>query len=158
MREILFRGKRADNGEWIEGYLFSTVNHTYIVYTDQYDDDLFFSPKNIFIAVDPKTVGQYTGLTDKNGKKIFEGDILKGFEYPFCCDDEFNYFAEVVWFNISPAFGIYTFKNPKSNVRGISEGNTDYLEYFDIDKWEIIGNIHDNPELLKGGDNNETPH
>lgn len=144
MREILFRGKRTDNGEWI------TDSETYI----RGGDGIWLSDENLnVVTVIPETVGQFTGLTDKNGVRIFEGDILRGFEYPFCSNinGEFNYFAEIVWFDDSSAFGIYTFKNPKSNVRGISEGNTDYLEYFNADKWEVIGNIHDNPELLEGG-------
>ena len=91
-------------------------------------------------------------MTDKNNKKIFEGDILKGEQYPFCSEGQYNYFAEVTWFDNSPAFGIYTFKNPKSDVRGISTGNCEYLEDFSSNDWEIIGNIHDNPELLKGGE------
>ena len=143
IREVIFRGKRTDNDEWI------TDSETYI----RDGDGIWLSDENLnVVTVIPETVGQYTGLTDKNGVRIFEGDILRGFEYPFCSNinGEFNYFAEVVWFNDSSAFGIYTFKNPKSNVRGISEGNTDYLEYFNADKWEVIGNIHDNPELLEG--------
>ena len=142
MREFLLRGKRTDNGEWI------TDSETYI----RDGDGIWLSDENLnVVTVLPETVGQYTGLTDKNGVRIFEGDILRGFEYPFCSNinGEFNYFAEIVWFDDSSAFGIYTFKNPKSNVRGISEGNTDYLEYFNADKWEVIGNIHDNPEILK---------
>ena len=145
MREILFRGKRTDNDEWI------TDSETYI----RDGDGIWLSDENLnVVTVLPETVGQYTGLTDKNGVRIFEGDILRGFEYPFCSNinGEFNYFAEIVWFDDSSAFGIYTFKNPKSNVRGISEGNTDYLEYFNADKWEVIGNIHDNPEFLEGGE------
>ena len=149
IREVIFRGKRADNGEWIEGSLLGI---------DWCDKPSTYSiapntPVSVFYSVIPETVGQYTGLTDKNGVRIFEGDILRGFEYPFCSNinGEFNYFAEIVWFDDSSAFGTYTFKNPKSNVRGISEGNTDYLEYFNADKWEVIGNIHDNPELLEGG-------
>ena len=152
MREILFRGKRTDCEAWVEGDLlhyesgemaickgFSKYGYEATEIIGRY-------------KVIPETVGQFTGLTDKNGVRIFEGDILRGFEYPFCSNinGEFNYFAEVVWFDDSSAFGIYTFKNPKSNVRGISEGNTDYLEYFNADKWEVIGNIHDNPELLEG--------
>ncbi|MGN0493125.1 MAG: YopX family protein [Acutalibacteraceae bacterium] len=146
MREILFRGKRVANGKWIEGYIFAQHNLT------ERRDDYYIRAYDTDYLVIPETVGQYTGLADKNGVKIFEGDILKGFEYPFCCDGEFDYFAEIVWFENSPAFGTYTFKNPKSNVRGISEGNTDYLENFNSGEWEIIGNIHDNPELIKGGE------
>ena len=163
MREILFRGKRTDNGEWIEGYYAKQSNHACFAHELKYQHFIF---KDVCLdfnlgglqefEIIPETVGQYTGLTDKNGVRIFEGDILRGFEYPFCSNinGEFNYFAEIVWFDDSSAFGIYTFKNPKSNVRGISEGNTDYLEYFNVDKWEIIGNIHDNPELLEGGGGN----
>ena len=145
IREVIFRGKRSDNGEWVEGDLLQTRYHSgHIEYQIMPQ-----TPVSSAYPVLPETVGQYTGLTDKNGKRIFEGDILKGFEYPFCSNGEFNYFAEIVWFDDSSAFGIYTFKNPKSNVRGISEGNTDYLEYFNVDKWEVIGNIHDNPELME---------
>ena len=142
IREVIFRGKRTDNGEWVEGDLLQIRYHSgHIEYQIMPQ-----TPVSSAYPVLPETVGQYTGLTDKNGKRIFEGDILRGFEYPFCSNGEFNYFAEIVWFDDSSAFGIYTFKNPKSNVRGISEGNTDYLEYFNADKWEVIGNIHDNPE------------
>lgn len=143
MREILFRGKITQD-EWVYGFYENVKLEEATIH--------YINGK----IVSSKTVGQYTGLTDKNGKKIFEGDILRGFEYPFCSNinGEFNYFAEIVWFDDSSAFGIYTFKNPKSNVRGISEGNTDYLEYFNADKWEVIGNIHDNPELLEGGEGN----
>ena len=154
MREVLFRGKRTVNGEWIEG-AYSPFNWNFLGEREENPQIIIISDdKNIdglWHEVIPETVGQYTGLTDKNGVKIFEGDILRGFEYPFRSnsDGEFNYFAEIVWFDDSSAFGIYTFKNPKSNVRGISEGNTDYLEYFNADKWEVIGNIHDNPEILK---------
>ena len=101
-----------------------------------------------FYDVDPNTVCQYTGLTDKNGKKIFEGDILRGFQYPFCYDGEYNYYAEIIFANCS--FMTYTHKNPLSYVVGISDGNTELMVSED---WEVIGNIYDNPELLE--DENE---
>ena len=146
MREVLFRGKTYE-GEWVQG----DFNH-------------YHSGSGVFIAereskgdfckrVNPETVGQYTGLTDKNGKKIFEGDLLNGFEYPFLSDNAHNYFAEVIWFDNCPAFGLYTHKHPLSAVRGISEGNCELMEDFDSSQWEVIGNIHDNPELLGGADN-----
>lgn len=154
MRDILFRGKRLDNGEWVEGFLLKDTsfygkpeNHVYIV-NHEHPSGCFGS--DIFIEINPDTVGQYTGLTDKNGKKIFDGDILKGDEYPYkSSDGTYNYYAEVVWFDDSPAFGLYTFKSPQSKVRGISSGLSDYIEDFAPCMWEVIGNIHDNPELME---------
>lgn len=138
MREILFRGKSRNNGKWYQGDLVTVAHKRFI------DDDI------VKERVIPETVGQYTGLTDKNGTKIFEGDLLDGDEYPFLSDNAHNYFAEVVWFDNCPAFGLCTHKHPLSDVRGISEGNCDIIEGFDSSKWEVIGNIHDNSELLRG--------
>ena len=148
MREILFRGKRVDNGEWVIGdgiHYPKSQNWKGTCWIDGMHERA-----NDWVQVIPETVGQYTGLTDKNGTKIFEGDILKGFRYPFFREEDaaYNYFAEVVWFDNSPAFGLLTFKNPESTVRGISHGNADYMEDFDSEMWEVIGNIHDYPELL----------
>ena len=102
------------------------------------------------VEVKPETVGQFTGLSDKNCKKIFDGDILRGFDYPFRDGEgKHNYYAEVVWFKNSPAFGLVTHKNPKSNIVGISDGNCEYMEDWETLLWEVIGNIYDNPELLE---------
>ena len=146
MREILFRGKTQQHTRWIYGDL----NH-YMC-----DDGMFIAENGHSMhRVFKDTIGQFTGLTDKNGKKIFEGDLLNGFDYPFyrSKDNKHNYFAEVVWFD-NGAFGLVTHKYPDSRVRGISAGNADYFdEEFDCDNWEVIGNIYDNPELLEVTDN-----
>ena len=135
MREILFKAKRLDNGEWVEGYLFETNDNSYIAYNGQFDDDLFLSPQNIFIPIDKYTICQYTGLTDKNGNKIWENDI---------CDKKEKY-PEVVkqyqgdWvLDYSYLFG--------KNV-GYSYCN---LGFYACERKcvEVISNIFDNPELI----------
>lgn len=144
MREILFRAKRKDNGDWIYGDLLQNIDCYKI---REREKDITRIAKSYEVI--PETVGQYIGLKDINGKKIFDGDIVKGFQYPYLSDGEYNYYAEVCWFDNCPAFGLYTFKAPDAKVRGISEGNTDIIEDFASEDWEVIGNIHDNKELLK---------
>lgn len=131
MREILFRGKRVDNGEWVEGSLIiDKVVDMYLIYPESY-------PGVISHVVLPSTVGQYTGLTDKNGNKIFEGDIVRYQPELWCeplqsvveyCADKWNY----------PAFDL------KNN--GYDEGNELQFAY-EEGGCEVIGNIFDNPEL-----------
>ena len=142
-REILFRGKRIDNGEWVEGNLFVG---------DDGQCEILIGTRVIRFSypVIPETVGQYTGLKDKNGKKIFEGDILQGYQYPYLSEGHFNYYAEIIYFENCPAFGLYTFKNPNLDfIAGISDGNTDLIEYWESEKWKVIGNIYDNPGRLE---------
>ena len=129
MREILFRGKRTDNGTWTCGYLFCTWERAYLCWGTT-------NSVPIMEEVIPETVGQYTGLTDKNGKKIFEGDIVTGY---------FNHEKIVgyIFYGGNAQFFIQ-----RDGIYGIGLDNSDC--------WlEVIGNIHDNPELLKVGDNNE---
>lgn len=158
MREILFRGKRVDNGEWVVGSLIKDVFYhvgdpnsiPYILSVEGIEYDCWedFDDEHGLYEVIPETVREYTGLKDKKGNKIFEGDILRSDNYPFNFDGFDNYYAKVVWFSDSPAFGIVTCKNPKSSVNGLSDGNTDFIEENELSSFEIIGNIHDNPELL----------
>ena len=78
-REILFRGKRTDNGEWVEGsYVYCFGKNPFHVVTSINKDNFFIVEENgVIVEVDPSTVSQYTGLTDKNGRKIWEDDITK---------------------------------------------------------------------------------
>lgn len=93
MREILFRGKRKDNGEWVYGDLLHPD-----FYGNGYSIEDFTKEKNNCFDVIPETVEQYTGLTDKNGKKIFEGDIIRFDENLYTvqreCDTPGGYWAE----------------------------------------------------------------
>lgn len=145
MREILFRGKRLDNGEWEEGDLLrakwylNDVDHHFI-FTDA---EAF--PANEFIGyaeVLPETVGQYTGLKDKNGKRIFEGDVVAQSWYDFNepTDDSFG---EVCFCECDCSFSVLDFN--KKSIMSMGHGFSYHYEV------EIIGNIHDNPELLRGG-------
>lgn len=134
MRDILFRGKRIDNGEWVYGDLLSipTENKTNIIEKDPY---------GINYKVIPETVGQYTGLTDKNGKKIFEGDILK------CLTDDF---VGTVIYNKNTASFIVEIKNSNSEFFHYSSLNKgDITRPLQLQETESVGNIHDNAELLE---------
>lgn len=133
MREILFRGKRIDTGEWVEGsYVLARdivsekIGHLIVkIGTDMVRGELFD-----FEIVDPSTVGQYTGLT-ANGKKIFEGDIVSGF---------FNH-EKIVGYILYGSDASFFIQ--RDGLLGIGLNNaSDWLE--------VIGNIHDNPELLEG--------
>ena len=130
MREILFRGKRTDNSEWVYGDLIQNIDCLKIREQEK-------SIKKIAKSyeVDPETVGQFTGLLDKNGKKIFEGDIVLGL---FLFDMSIN---AVVKFR-DGAFGLEWRRGE------IIEFNA-FTSLCNI-TYEIIGNIYDNPELLEG--------
>lgn len=147
----LYRGKRTDNGEWVEGHLITDMqdkDKCFIGYVFGTNDD--GTPHDFdIVPVDPSTLCQCTGLKDKNGKLIWESDILKGFDYPFLSDGDFNYYAVAEWVDGWKYFCLVTVKNPKSLVCGISTGNAELLQNFDGGKWEIIGNVFDNPELLE---------
>ena len=115
MKEILFKGKRVDNGEWTEGYFFKSWDKVFLLWGMTGD-----CPN--MEEVKPETVGQYTGLTDKNGKKIFEGDIVES-------PNGTQGFIE--WQNAECAFLV--------NIG-------DDWQTMDDCPYEVVGNIYDNKE------------
>ena len=140
MREVLLRGKRTDNGEWIEGSLLGI---------DWCDKPSTYSiapntPVSVFYSVIPETVGQYTGLTDTNGVRIFEGDIVRYAERRLGGEDVSVAFP--VTFDEGGFCAHHYFLN--NGLRNGLGGNTK------LEEIEVIGNIHDNSELLKGGEDN----
>ena len=131
MREILFRGKRVDNGEWIEGFFAKSGDKTFILI----DSDIAFGYVTMKEVLS-ETIGQYTGLTDKNGKKIFEGDIVELTYYTL--PEERKVMAEVAYEEESAAFVLYSFGTENKGICG---------EICNTNK--VIGNIYDNPEMLE---------
>lgn len=146
MREIIFRGKRIDSGEWLEGILYNGKHYTAI------HDERFCDCWDGFKEVEPSTVGQFTGLTDKNGIKVFEGDVIKTPYYIF--GKEAGTETHAIAFD-SGVFGVKrgcdftrlsALRTPTEweYVSNVGEVATKWVHPF-----EVIGNIHDNPELLK---------
>jgi len=134
MREVLFRGKKM-TGEWVHGH-YNVHHGRHGIMTQEHD---FYNPQVI-----PETVSQFTGLLDKNGLKIFEGDIYTHNNKKFVCNwsERFGYcFVEV-----NKALG-------KFHLDGILKVNHNNRKQADIICFlhyiEVIGNIHDNPELLQ---------
>ena len=159
MREILFRGKRADNGEWVQsGNLIHFVkdgSDFFFMAATGEDAGVTVDASMNIIGMDPvklyfmrqETIGQYTGLMDKNGKMIFEGDIIEAPEY-------------------ADSLGVVCFGNHPPHVSHLEgtatgfyikwHGESDGLLRTDIGYWvdhaerTVVGNIYDNPELLSG--------
>ena len=134
-REILFKAKRLSDGAWVEGFPYwGEYSGAFILQNKAYrrrnarTGEIKMGDDIVPIEVDPSTVCQYAGLTDKNGKKIFEGDIIRWTnwkgeqkEAPVCYDPEWNRFC--VWLNGAESMGV----NKHLSTGGI----------------EIIGNVHD---------------
>lgn len=145
MRQILFRGKRMDNSEWVKGSLISFDDNGRAILPSK---SKAFAPRggtcfcsNEFFLVDSDTVGQYTGLTDKNGRQIFEGDILQS--TPNRIQDgsqrwKVEFLDGCFSLNLSPFLR-------KENISSKILLCEDSIYLYDM---KVIGNVHDNPELL----------
>lgn len=160
-RTILFRAKRIDNGigEWVEGY--------YVYFKRMKNACIYYVHKGFPLVtnVDPETVCQYTGLTDKKGRKIFEGDILM-------CHENKNDLVKVVFGKlhvinaetlekIDEAIGWHYEVIPTDEISKSEPFNLS-MSFIDVDikqlDMEVIGNIFDNPELLKKNIKNKNPN
>ena len=150
MREILFKAKRIDSGKWVEGYYYKMSETTYC-FKEDYErkpvsehhyilqermTDWGLPNQIVQIEIDSETLCQFTGLCDKNGKKVWENDILMAH-----LDESYPEDA--------------TYETVEWNVAGWVTHETDstdrqYLDEFDLEHYEAIGNIFDNPELAQG--------
>lgn len=153
MREILFRGKRCDNGEWTKGFYVRADHHWHKngihkdwIICGASANGGWFALHNKY-AVKEETVGQFTGLTDKNGKKVFEGDI-------FHLEDEIvgviifkDGCFRIETYGLRGAFMEYGFDECAGGWGLIDCEPIDWSNIYDM---EIIGNIHDNPKLMEG--------
>lgn len=158
MREIIFRGKRISNGEWVNGGIIKTFHPNFehkseIAFLEQEPNCYAICANNRDIFVEQETIGQFIGIT-VNDKKVFEGDIIRIISTDYCGFNE---------------IGKVEFKDGCFGISYIPEWEKEYgfkdlhfHRFGQVDKWqdhpasgemrytyEIIGNIHDNPELLE---------
>ena len=130
MREILFKAKRIDNGEWVEGYVVRKHGLYFI-----YDIVNSESCRQNIYEIDPETLCEFTGRCDKNGKRIWENDILMAHL------DE-SYPEDVTYETVE--WGVAGWVTHETNSI-----DREYLDEFDTEHYEVIGNIFDNKELLQ---------
>jgi uncharacterized phage protein (TIGR01671 family) len=144
MREILFRGKNVDNGAWVYGSFIPDMLEVFCIT----DIDGFIKPFSLNkeelteVRVERSTVGQFTGLTDKNGTRIFEGDIVKG-KSEYFGNGSLNQKAVVLY---DRGQFLLSFGETLEECKQLNDFEVVGVWSGDV---EVIGNIHDNPELLK---------
>ena len=132
-REILFKAKRIDNGEWVEGDLVHSIYKINDSCVGKYGSDVGM------YQVDERTICQYTGLTDKNGNKIWENDLIE------VKKGKSHFISQIEWDDWCKGF---MFQDTKTTACGMDALSGSGCYHFD---YEVIGNIFDNPELVEGG-------
>ena len=135
MREILFKAKRIDNGEWVEGLIWKkkpNANKIFISCFPDMDDN-----EEVYV-VDPNTICQYTGLTDKNGNKIWENDIIE------VKNNKRHFISQIEWDDYAKGF---SFQDSKSTWCGLDAFASGGCYRFGC---KVIGNVFDNADLVEG--------
>lgn len=139
MREILFRGKRVDNGDWVYGVPTKDLKGQIVIVESVFECAEYNCLGANCLYVDENSVGQFTGLTDNNGKKIFEGDIVS---YEDC--QSIDYYRDTIIINR----GVIKFSDGAFYVTERETVEMDDLSYNGTMDCKVIGNIYNNPELL----------
>ena len=140
MRTIKFKGQKPSNGAWVYGCL---------VYSNEIDAAIYYqtgrgSVKTMdLVYVNPDTVCQFTGFLDKNGKEIYEGDVLRSDNFPYRNKKQDKYFAVVYYCEKAACFGIVMVKNTSSSSWGVLDGDIDGIDREKMQDFEVIGNVYD---------------
>ena len=153
MREIKFRGKatrdhpalKIKKGDWVYGYLVDKYLISVDIYMDDYGD-----LHCVLVEVDPETVGQYTTVDDKNGKEIYEGDIVKikyeaVIDWISCRTKEIEAIGKVIFLNED-------YRTGRQMSEFVVKTLSTWIKFFNCKEIETLGNIYENPELLEGKD------
>lgn len=132
------------NGQWVTGDLAHSLDGKLnILGFVEEEGKIGFTGAH---KIDPSSVCQFTGFLDKNGKEIYEGDVLRSDKYPYSClkdNERDNYYAVVYYRFVRRCLGTVTAKNPSSDVGGISDGILDDVEREKMKNFEVVGNIHE---------------
>jgi uncharacterized phage protein (TIGR01671 family) len=133
------------NGQWVTGDLAHSLDGKLNIFgfVEEEEGKIGFTGAH---KIDPSSVCQFTGFLDKNGKEIYEGDVLRSDKYPYSClkdNERDNYYVVVYYCEERACFGTETAKNPSSDVRGISDGILDDVEREKKKNFEVVGNIHE---------------